>query len=130
MDTCDCDGGSDLKLQKNKSVKQEFDVTFVSQNSHMSNGIRKVFIILKTHFTLLGELAFSKLDLILTPTSVLSALFGHGRLFPGVLAIINSHPFLDPTALLIPFLVKIELFFSPGLRSSFCLPPKSHASAI
>ena len=32
-------------------------------------------------------------------------------------------------ALLIPFLVGIELFFSPGLRAFFCLPPKSHSSA-
>ena len=136
------------------------DQPFVSQNSHMSNGFPKVFIILKTHFTLLGELAFSQLELILTPTSVLSALGNVNRqrattpvhlvtlhfcivvrklhsclvtvdCSPGFWqSSIPSHSFLDLIALLIPFLVKIDLFFSPGLRSSFCLPPKSHWSAI
>ena len=41
---------------------------------HMSNGFPRVFIMLKRHFTLLKELAFSKLVLFLTPASVLSAL--------------------------------------------------------
>ena len=50
------------------------DRPFVSQNSHMSNGFPRVFIMLKPHVTLLDELAFSKLVLILTPASVLSAL--------------------------------------------------------
>ena len=59
--------------------------------------------------------------------SVLPFQFGHGR---RVLATINFHPFLVFIALLLPFFVEIELFLSPGLRAFFCLPPKSHSSAI
>ena len=50
------------------------DRLFVSQNSHTSNGFPSVFIMLKPHFTLLDELAFSKLVMILIPASVVSAL--------------------------------------------------------
>ena len=131
----DCDGDSDLMLQKNKSVEQEMPsplglvrvVKFqvVSLNTEMRrrwkyytskvssdlftksffcslftqcwfarcssvSGLRRPalrlaelaheqlvsqsFTMLKPHFTLLDELAFSKIVLILTPASVLSAL--------------------------------------------------------
>ena len=44
-------------------------------------------------------------------------------------ATINFHPFLVLIALLFPFLGVIELFFSPVLRASFCLPSKGYSSA-
>ena len=102
---------------------------------------------LKPHFTLLDELAFSKLALFLTPASVLSALgnvkqattpvdlvtlhfcivlrkrstgFGNHQFpsFPGSQRLVDS------------IFVEIKLFLSPGLHAFLYLPPKSHSSAI
>ena len=94
--TCDCDGGSDLMLQKNKSVKQEMTSwlrllqaveiaicspwIFTEMRRRRKCGFQQGFFRCLHHvFHAVDELGFSKLVLVLTVASILSALSNVNR---------------------------------------------------